>query len=269
MTAWASKIDIHKPCWADYRRLIAALDQDEMPQPSALTRLLPPGTANQKGMPIRFVPASDLPGVDYERHVFEAGEVSTRQNNWHDIFNALAWCRFPKLKAAMNARHCGEIRNDSPGGRGKLRDALTLFDESGVIVSGTDRASLEALSEKDWQAAFITHRQQWNSSIRVFICGHAILEKFLNPYKSITAHALLLHTDRRVTGNGLDDWLGSALREEAILNSPACLSPIPLMGIPGWWSSGVQDTSFYRDTRVFRPDSGRRNLAPVLRMTKL
>lgn len=218
---------------------------------------------NHRGLPIRFVPASSLSVTDYEKHIFETGEVSTRENHWHDFFNALVWCRFPALKAALNARHHGQLDNAISGYRGKVRDALTLLDESGVIVTGMNRAVLNALTEKDWMKAFVTHREQWESTIRVTVCGHAILEKFLNPYKSVTAHALLLHAPATMPVGELDVWLGGAVKKGKILESPACLSPLPLMGIPGWWQKGEQDREFYSDPDVFRPDSGRRAPAPV------
>jgi len=269
MTDWNDTIDFGLPCWADYRSILGALGSGGFPQCSALTRLLPPDAVNQRGLPVRFVPASSLPGADYEKHIYETGEVSTRKHSWHDLFNALAWCRFPRLKAAMNARHYEEPGREKGSGRGKQRDALTLLDESGVIVSGTNPAVLEALSKKDWKTAFLTHFSEWDSSIRVAVCGHAILEKFLAPYKSVTAHAVLLQTPLMMSNNELDDRLGSALLAGNILATPGGLSPLPLMGVPGWWYGGVQDKSFYEDRQVFRPDSGRRALAPVYQISDL
>ena len=262
-----TKINPDLPCWAEYQDVLQALNRSTIPPAGVLTRLLPPDTVNQRRLPIRFVSASDLGVRDYEKHIYETGEVSTREENWHDLFNALAWCRFPKLKAAMNARHYGELGTQSSDRRGKVRDALTLLDESGVIVSGTEPDVLRALAEKDWRSAFVTHRCQWKSGIRITVCGHAILEKFLDPYKSVTAHALLLHTQVMVPVEELDCWLASALIQREILESPAVLSPLPLMGIPGWWQEGQQDEAFYGDRDVFRPDSGRRAPAPVLELT--
>lgn len=232
-----------------------------------LTRLLPPDTANQRGLPIQFVAASGLDVRDYEKHIYETGEVSTREDNWHDLFNALAWCRFPKLKAAMNARHYGELGTERTGRRGRIRDALTLLDESGVIISGTEPDVLRTLAEKDWHSVFVIHRDKWRTGIRVTVCGHAILEKFLDPYKAVTAHALLLQTPGKMSVTELDRWLARALLEKKILESPASLSPLPLMGIPGWWQAGEQDKEFYGDHHVFRPDAGRRAPAPVYDLT--
>lgn len=261
-----AKINPDLPCWAGYRGILQGLDSG-IPPAAALTRLLPPDTVNCRGLPVRFVPASDLGVRDYEKHIYETGEVSTREQNWHDLFNALAWCRFPKLKAAMNARHYAELGTEKSGRRGQVRDALTLLDESGVIVSGAEPGALQALAEKDWNSAFVTHCGKWETGIRVTVCGHAILEKFLNPYKSVTAHALLLHTPGMMPVAELDRWLARALLQREILDSPASLSPLPLMGIPGWWHEGKQDEAFYGDRDVFRPDAGRRAPALVHELT--
>ena len=261
--AEAAPIDLGLPCWEGYRELIAGLPPDSFPGPDVLGRLLPPGVASGNGLPLRFVPASHLPDVQYEKHIYETGEVSTRENSWHDLFNALAWCRLPKLKAAMNTRHYEELDPEKSGRRGRLRDALTLLDESGVIVAGSNPDVLQALVSRDWNAAFVTHRAAWRSELQVLVCGHAILEKFLNPYKSITAHALILHATDLVSLEQLDVQLGNSLRNHQLFDSPAGLSPLPLMGIPGWWPVGEQNEDFYADRDVFRPATAPMTPAPI------
>jgi len=260
---WKSSIDLESPCWDGYRGFLAALPGDTFPDAGSLEGLLPPGTSSGKGSAIRFVPAADLPGVDYELQIFETGQVSTRENSWHDLFNALVWCRLPRLKGAMNSLHFANLAHDKGGGRGRLRDALTLLDESGIIVSGSDRAALDALARRDWNTAFIRHRKSWGKTLHVLVCGHAILEKFLNPYKSITAHALLLHAPGLPGAQEIDQALGAALAVPGWLTSPSGLSPLPLMGIPGWWREGDQDVEFYQDHEVFRPLPADRLPAPV------
>jgi len=263
MKHWKSKIDLKAPCWEGYRGFLESLPGDIFPAAGSLEDLLPRCTSSGNGCAIRFVSAADLPGVDYERHIFETGQVSTRENSWHDLFNALVWCRLPRLKAAMNALHFENLDRGKGDGRGRIRDALTLLDESGVIVSGPDIGVLDALARGDWGTAFITRRESWRSSVRVLVCGHAILEKFLDPYKSITAHALLLHTPGPCSAEEIDRAVGAALATPGWLTSPSCLSPLPLMGIPGWSCEGDQDTEFYQDHRVFRPFPADRLPAPV------
>jgi hypothetical protein len=95
------------------------------------------------------------------------------------------------------------------------------------------------------------------------------LEKFLNPYKSMTAHALILHTTHQVSLEQLDRQLGAALSDRRLFNSPAGLSPLPLMGIPGWWPVGEQNDDFYADRDVFRPAPASITPAPIHHLSGL
>jgi hypothetical protein len=269
MNHWKSLIDPDLACWNGYRELIADLPGEAFPGPGILGHMLPPDTTSRSGLPIQFIPASRLPGVQYEKHIYETGEVSTRKNNWHDLFNALVWCRLPKLKAAMNLLHYENLGREKDGCRGKVRDALTLLDESGVIVAGSNPDLLQALVSRDWNAAFVTNQSAWRTELRVLICGHAILEKFLKPYKSITAHALILHTPEPASAEQLDSLLAALLNDERLVDSTACLSPLPLMGIPGWWSADEQDGVFYDDRDVFRPAAVSMTPAPIYQVVDL
>ena len=269
-------MDISGPYWADYRGLLQHLRQtapatDELPGPQQLQSLLPPHAVNQRGLPIRFRPSALLPGVVYEQHIFQTGEVSTRANHWHDLFNALVWCRFTGLKSAMNAAHFAQMSSRHKPDRGPQRDALTLFDESGVIVVSTSRPLLEALAARNWNEAFVQQKSLWHEEVLVFVCGHALLEKFLMPYKALTAHAVLLHIDDHLAGlprekvlQSLDCGLAVALTKGSILASTRSLSPLPLMGIPGWWPEAEQDAGFYADRQVFRPAAVTQATAAVL-----
>jgi hypothetical protein len=234
-----------------------------------LNEWLPPGAKSGGGKRLRFVPASSIPGVEYERHIFEAGEVSTRVDSWHDLFNALVWCAMPRLKAAMNALHYAHLEEAHDGRRGAQRDALTLLDESGALVVSRDRSLLEALAARDWRRAFLGRANAWQHEVRVVICGHGLMEKLQAPYKSITAHALLLYEGANSGAVRSDDYLANldaALAARllgGLCRSPADLSPLPLMGIPGWWPGGDQGRKFYEDPDVFRVAAPATRLAPV------
>jgi len=234
-----------------------------------LTALLPPGTKSASGAPIQFATASALPGADYEREIYESGQVSTREDNWHDLFNALVWCRLPRLKAALNALHYRHLDEAHDGRRGPVRDAVTLLDESGALVVSSDRALLDALARRDWESAFRGQGTTWATSARVVICGHALLEKQLAPYKAMTAHCLLLYTRKDSLRSidtddlqDLDSHVSNALLGNHLLSDSTALSPLPLAGIPGWWTAGAQDEAFYSDRAVFRwpAQPGRKSL---------
>jgi hypothetical protein len=248
-----------RPWWRPYREFIERLDPSRRPSPAELTALLPPGVCNANGQLVCFVPAGRLPGSGYEQRVFETGEVPTREGNRHDLFNALAWCRWPHLKAAMNALHYHHADEEHAGRRGPRRDALTHLDESGAIVVSHNRELLESLAARDWKRAFHDLRPAWKESTRVLLCGHGLLEKLLQPYKSVTAHALLLWQARpgALSLTELDRAIGGDLAAGVLLRRPSDLGPVPLMGIPGWWPDEPQDAGFYADRQVFRvPPAG-------------
>ena len=251
MSDWKTRLNLDHPGWNGYRVLLRRLPGDHFPVPDDLDGLLLPGQANAAGQRIRFRAAGQLPGVAYERHIYENGEISTREGSWHDLFNALVWCRFPMLKAAMNAAHYRHLHEEKHGRRGDCRDALTLFDESGVIVVSADPELLDALRARDWGAAFLDCRKAWRAA-GLMICGHAILEKLLSPYKAMTAHALLLPLDKAGCAADLDRRLADGVENGAYLQTTADLSPLPLMGVPGWWQEGTQGEAFYADRVVFR-----------------
>lgn len=244
-------IDLAAPCWTGYRRLLEPLAGAPFPGTAQMNAWLRPGTVNLAGRPIRFVSAAEIPGVEYERHIYETGEVSTRESSLHDVCNALAWSRFPALKAAMNACHYRELPVAGSRQRSRLRDALTLLDESGAIVCSSRTGLLESLARRQWAESFVHRSSAWVDA-RVLVCGHALLEKFPRPYKSITAHVLLVRDDSATPREQIDHWLAQRLLSGELLQAPAGLSPLPLMGIPGWWRKGPQDREFYDDPRVFR-----------------
>jgi hypothetical protein len=256
--SWKSLIDPERPCWADYRSLLDRLPAERFPGLSDLDLLHRGRAVNQRGQAIRFVADEPVSAEAYERQVYADGRVSTRAGSWHDLFNALVWCRLPRLKSAMNALHVAHLPEAAGGRRGPVRDAVTLLDENGLLLVSTDRALSAALAARDWRQAFVGLRERWKSHARVVVCGHALLEKLLRPYKAISGHALLLQVDAAWSGRLgelplalLDQVLSRRLLTDGVLVSPRALAPLPLMGVPGWEAG--QDDDFYADKEVFRP----------------
>lgn len=266
MNGWKSSFSPDTPCWTDFSDLIARLRDDRFPGACDLNGLMPEGACNEAGHPVQFVPADALPGVAYEEHIHATGQVSTRAENWHDLFNAIIWAGYPRLKSAMNAMHHTAMPGSTPQGRGRLRDALTLFDECGVVFASSDRDLLEALAIRHWGKIF-SHAEAAQS---VFIIGHAMLEKLLQPYKSMTANALLVEIPSELQAlprarirSALDTMLASELLAGSLFESSKDLSPLPLMGLSGWWPGGAQDRRFYDDPDVFRQPPEGFSPAPV------
>ena len=181
--------------------------------------------------------------------------------------------RFPRIKTAMNALHFQALPEQSGGNRGRLRDALTLFDECGVFVISDQKNILTALTQRRWKDAFLL--ENFHNSVQLLVCGHALLEKYLKPYKSMTAKALLVYVDtdflslpRRDILMELDNKIARQIISGNLLTAPTCLSPLPLAGVPGWWSKDEQSNdNFYDDANVFRPAAEKLKPAPIINFT--
>jgi len=265
--------DPEQPYWLDYLPFIRQLNGHQFPACERLNSLLPEGLNSHGGHMIRFTPSTGLDDLAYEQRIYSSGMISTRPDNWHDLFNAMVWMRFPHIKTAMNALHHRAWGQSSKGSRGQLRDALTLFDECGVIVFSQHEELLTALSNRQWPTAFQQLKSRWDQDFPLVIIGHAMLEKYLSPYKSMTAKALLIQITPPSGNMSRDDLLAFLDLEIAdqllagrLLTKPACLAPLPLAGVPGWWPDSEQDDQFYDDTQVFRPPAADLKPAPVSRL---
>jgi hypothetical protein len=211
---------------------------------------------NQCGQRIQFARADAAGDEPYEMYIARTGKVPTRAV-LHDIFNALIWLRFPRSKARLNSLQASAIAYNGVGAtRGPLRDALTLIDENAVLVV-THRADLiQLLRVHDWVELFVKRRAAWDTGIYVAAFGHALLEKLVNPYKAITAHALHVPMAANASLDAIDRCVAAALDDDL---SPGALMPLPVLGIPGW-SSRNNDPNFYEDPAVFRPVNMRRKV---------
>lgn len=201
--------------------------------------------------PLRFVPGDSAPeGEAYEAFIARTAGVPTR-HNLHDLFNGLAWLRFPCIKRRLNELQAAQIASEGVGARrGPLRDALTLLDENGALLSAPPPI-WQALLARDWRALFVTHRPLW-AQARLAVFGHALLEKLTAaPRKNLTAHVLVLPDELRNTDADFDALAGApAFAPEWLARKP--FTPLPVMGIPGW-SCENENFSFYDDSEVFRP----------------
>ena len=224
---------------------------------SELTSRFPIQTEN--GQTVCFVPPQ-ADGLAYECRIWESGEVETRLDNWHDFFNALVWLTFPLTKIAVSAAHMRAMT--APGeARGKVRDALTHFDECGIVVLSAKPELLALLRDFQWKKLFVEHRAEVLAAMDFVIFGHATYEQLLHPFRGLTAKAILYEVS--------DDWLRMPLaarlaeldaRLAADLSSgrytrPRDFQPLPVLGIPGV-TSVSEDPAYYDDTWQFRP--GRR-----------
>jgi hypothetical protein len=201
------------------------------------------------GRAVEFVSQSELPtDIAYEAFIFSHKRIPTR-DNLHDFFNGLCWLRFPQTKLRLNFLQAQEIASQGVSAtRGSLRDALTLFDENVLLLQTSDDL-WHALQTRDWTKLFGELRDEWQSA-HIVIFGHALLEKLVAPYKSITAHVFRIASDVDAKDDRtLDDWLATKLQPDYLATKPYL--PLPVLGIPGWWPEN-DESSFYLDTQVFR-----------------
>ncbi|MBB3107578.1 hypothetical protein FHS24_002106 [Psychrobacter luti] len=247
-------------------------------QADTLQQALPqtkPALDNQ-AKTLQFVSQDALPaGEAYESFIGTTGNIPTR-DNLHDLFNGSIWLTFPKTKALLNYYHMLEIEQQGIGSsRGRVRDTITVFDENGAILVTAEPSIGEALIDFDWQGSLVAPRDKWDkpkalssdSQAAVYIFGHALLEKLLQPRKALCAHSIVInvmqdffalslserigHLDQKVT-----DYMDALLSQPDV--TPRKLSPLPILGVPHFWSENAH-SSFYDDSQVFR--SGRRHKA--------
>ena len=130
-------------------------------------------------MPVRFVTPREHTERErryYELHIAATGEVETRAENWHDLFNALAWIAFPRAKAAINAQHAAilEERGEAEARRrSPERDALTVFDEGGVVVASSSPDTVRASSSiSSGRSSSGTAARELEATTRFLAFGH-------------------------------------------------------------------------------------------------
>jgi hypothetical protein len=251
--AQLARLDWRAPWWQPWR----AVGQRVAQQVLAGTRVCDALNAQRQHMQapctMQFVPQAVLPaGMAYEAFIFQSGQVPTREN-LHDLFNGLAWLVFPQTKRRLNQLQHGElVASGVQSTRGALRDALTLFDENAALwplAGDTPNEVIQALHARQWQRAFVELRSQWQPQWPVLF-GHALLEKLVSPYKSITAHVYPAQAATKIiAGSGLDSVIAQHISAASLVPKP--FVPLPVLGVPGWWAANEQP-AFYADTNVFR-----------------
>ncbi|HEY0664825.1 MAG TPA: DUF3025 domain-containing protein [Gallionella sp.] len=286
---WNSAALLKSPLFEPLHAVLVGLDVPHFPtleDQNALLDARQPAIRTLSGLPVRFVPQEwgRLPFErQYEPRCYLHGEVPTRSGNWHDLLNALVWLAFPEAKAAINARHYEALMkpdeaDSGPGSgsgagsqRGAVRDVNTLLDESGVIVPYADDVSGAGLAgllrDFRWKELFWQHRGQVGQpsdrqAMGFYIFGHGLYEKALQPYVGMTGQGLLLAVEpaffdwplaQRLAY--LDGQLAGHLAGAENCRNTRDLSPVPLLGVPGWAAENESE-AYYDNTGYFRP--GRR-----------
>lgn len=269
MPEWNPAVLLQSPIFEPLHPILARIENSCFPSLEYCNTLLAachPPICVQRGLPLRFV-AQEQGKLSfesqYEPRCFLSGEVQMRAGNLHDLFNALVWMTFPGSKAALNARHYHALNNQSdaiPGSqRGSMRDMATLFDESGVVVVSASSELSELLRNFQWHELFWHRRSQVQIAMGFYVFGHGLYEKALQPYIGITGQGLIVEAgqdffswplNRRLAF--LDSEIAEYLNSAAHCRSTRELTPVPLLGVPGW-SQDNKVAEFYDNKHYFRP----------------
>jgi hypothetical protein len=256
----APVLELEHAIFGDLRRSFGALLARNWPDHEALNAMLPAGSRTVSGYPVRFIgQAGKMTAVDYEQQIWDSGRVPTRAGQWHDLFNAMIWSLFPNSKARLNALHVQAIIQDPDGPRSRLRDALTLIDECGIIIASRDATARHANLKHDWNTLFLNDRERWFVDRQPLIFGHGLYEQCLRPYLGLTAKSLHLTVSDEFFGlslerqyQQLDQQLAQWLKSAGMAMTPADLMAFPLLGVPGWHHDN-EDPGFYQNSGYFRP----------------
>ena len=245
------------------RPILERLPPDRWPTHAELTRLAQ-GVTTARRMPLRFVPPRPTCEEDrrqYELRIAQTGEVETRSESWHDLFNAVQWIAYPATKARINEQHAAmleeggedELRHRSPA-----RDALTLFDEGGLIVASSRPGLLRLVADFQWKALFWERRADLLAHMRFLPFGHALHEQALAPYIGMVAKTVFIPvgdfffmlspgTQRAEA----DRMVAAHFESRARFASPKAMPPLPVLGVPGWHADTASE-AFYDRSSYFR-----------------
>lgn len=241
------------PTLTDFQRLLGSLSQPLL-------------TAS--GQPLRVVAQAQEKAADwrqdYEPRIYLQGELQTRLESWHDCFNLLTWITFPLAKAGLNARQyaliAARVQSAAPSTpRSPNQDALTQFDESGVLVLSADPQLTDLLRDFQWKRLFWEQRTAVQEGMRCFVFGHGLMERALSPYRGITGKGIILQVKTELLAQPLaaqlaaaDHLLAQTLNDMRQLLHPQTLAPVPLLGFPGYTPDN-ESAAYYDDQRYFRP----------------
>ncbi len=260
--------------FSDLKILLTHQKLDDWPGCQGLLGLLSEPIILSSGLVLDMKPQDkSLPFIEmgYEERVYKKGIISTREQNWHDLFNAFIWLLFPQTKILLNQLHMQELQIQAGKKRTPARDAITHIDESGIIIASSDPQLLSDLKDHLWHKVFVDNRKYWYSEckdnhphtehkakIDAFVFGHGMYEKAFNPFIGFTgkAYCLLVKADffqydKLEQYHELDQLLAKDIEENQRLKDSKHLSPLPILGVPSWFDDN-KNPSFYDNSHYFR-----------------
>lgn len=272
---------------------LGLLSNNEFPTPDLLNKLIAQHHKHWQG-PL-FKGQSQFLDEDqryYETIISEDGVVPTREQSWHDLFNALIWLQFPKTKYLLNALHINDIKTYGVNPRTARRNRITHFDECGVVLAIEEPATrvqisseelacpgicsenkdkrsslydaealetfLAELAAHEWERVFVEKRALWHANVSPIIFGHANLEMMLKPFVGLTGKWLSVSVPYGFSK--LNKWQQRSIVDDAMTARIKALNyfeSTPLLKpLPllgvPLWHDN-QDATFYQNKEYFRP----------------
>jgi hypothetical protein len=123
---------------------------------------------------------------------------------------------------------------------------------------------VELLRQHQWQQAFVSHRHHWQGqsaepAIAAMMFGHANYEMATRPFIGLTGKMLAMAVPDDFFSQSLrqridfiDTALSKQIANQGIFSDPLQLTPLPLLGVPGWFFANEQP-DFYQNSAYFRP----------------
>lgn len=204
---WDNSFLLGHPLFHVFEPLAAHLRVAQFPTVEQLTDLAEAQRALRapEQSKLRFTPADKKPRRKkrtelvleqlYDGSISLKGEVPCLVQSYHDLFNALAFAAFIRSKRTLHHRQFVALRSwagdraQLPGKRTREQDALTIFDEGGVIV----------LMDKSFSAAWRCSTGATpipafapESGVVPLLFGHALLEHILYGHVQIRASAIVI-----------------------------------------------------------------------------
>jgi hypothetical protein len=208
---------VDRPGWPTLEEYTEFVDAERRARASELeaVRFAPAPAPRRRG---RARVALDLAEL-YDGRIALRRQVPCLDASYHDLFNALVWAAFPRSKRALHARQFRALeRRWRPGAtrlpnrRTPEQDALTIFDEGGVVVvAGGPGHEMDGALD--------------GSSLRVVPFGHAVMEHVCFEAAPVRAAAIALDVSAvdstgRELFEAVDRALALRLADEAQLLAP-------------------------------------------------
>jgi hypothetical protein len=168
----------------------------------------------------------------YDARITLSNEVPTRERDWHDLFNALCFITFPRSKRALHARQfralAARVEPNAtrlPAARTPEQDALTLFDEGGVVLAAEPEVALQLLAATGAERAELCRRFLDEARTHVVPFGHAIFEHLVEGLRCPGGCTQILAVEElRPSADGwlqrLDLQLSAAIEDPSRFVSP-------------------------------------------------